>query len=1432
MNVNLEAHIRDITETPPEIHAGPPPTGRTILNPQLPTSAGPQRPQPQVASANKHQNGEAPAPEITDNLGGLQGEDSSDGLWSMYLTEAAKEDKEVTELWKRDTDGILVFTGMFSAVVVTFIRLGIEGLSPDSGDTTTQSGQLFKPTASAVRVNVLWFLSLTVSLSCALLATLVQQWARRYVRLMQCPRALHRRGRIRAYLFNGINRFRMTGFVATMPKLLYISFFLFLAGLVDFLFSINTTVAYGALGGIMASALAYAILANCQKITSIARLSKFTRSTFPLSMFRLLGSSCEDYENSSDRLWPMYLSEAEEEVKEVTGRWKRDADGILLSAGLFASIVTYFMSGSLAGLSPDSGNTNTRSGQPFKPTASAVRVNVLWFFSLVLSLCCALSATSLRQWARRYEELAQRSLAFPSGGRMRGYFFDNINRVGTERALRTMGILLHLSICLFLVGLVDFLFPISTTVAYAALGGISVFALVYATLTILPIIYLNCPYGTPLSGFTWSTFHCSVFGFLWTVLEIESLFHNALLKLRILANQQVTKLHGLEEWREMLKKRVKMHRQWFSQGLWKSIELSAYSAKSTVASALECTLTTLDDDKQIEDFATQLPGFFNSHIVPNAISAVLSLMSHQPNVDPVFGSRLNNLLKTCIPGTSFLDENVRKNRLRVCLNCLWHFGRAYNHPGTSQLLPSYFPNSLIPEVIRCIRTEEDCGNRVLGRCFVALIVNKLATDLELHINPISHGELACLSAILGVDTRDIKLLLRQPGAIALANMISLTFDDASALAPNAVPSNVLDLVQQTLDILSQAPSQGNAEVPIDQSISLIDGSDGKFERILVSHLIDSLNTCIQTTLPLREEVRTSYLRICSKGLWNVGRALNQLGDSARLPPDICIAFSNPGMTRYLREQRDVAVRVIGCCAGALVANKFAADINSRSIPPICDTELGCLPAILGTKSDDVMCLLSHPGVIEFTNMVFLALDDIYSSDERVPSYVFDVVQHTFGILSRAIPAELNAALRLDQIDSQTNGTLPFVSDMSKSALMWMKNLWQFIRESNGHGNSVPLPSSFCIAFTNPEMARRIHQRSVLVTRVIGRCVGALIVNKLAGDLKSRVSLASDRELAYLSALLGTESREVMLCLSQPGTVEVVNMASLALGDVGSRADQLPPGTRDIFQETLEILSQSLPAQEEVALRRDQKIKLDNVSDNGFERIIVTRLHGFLKMCVPGASSPTEEVRTSCLRMCLKSLWYCGKVYHHVPSPLPPYFPLVLASPGVTRYFHTERDLVARITGSCFGALIASKLVDSLRRGSHIPFSNHANIAELACISAILNRDHLPLPHLLHVINLRNVVSLMSSVINTLFTAAGMPTDVLSITQDTLYILANRLRDSMVVFGDVPMHQQGLLWEIHSEVVTALRSEWRKGQTVKTLDRLWRIMEKLLQNTDR
>ncbi|KAF8261192.1 hypothetical protein EI94DRAFT_1891708 [Lactarius quietus] len=57
-------------------------------------------------------------------------EDSSDGVWSMYLTEAKKQDRDVIESWKGDTEGILFFTGLFSATVRSSLSKAIRNYLP------------------------------------------------------------------------------------------------------------------------------------------------------------------------------------------------------------------------------------------------------------------------------------------------------------------------------------------------------------------------------------------------------------------------------------------------------------------------------------------------------------------------------------------------------------------------------------------------------------------------------------------------------------------------------------------------------------------------------------------------------------------------------------------------------------------------------------------------------------------------------------------------------------------------------------------------------------------------------------------------------------------------------------------------------------------------------------------------------------------------------------------------------------------------------------------------------------------------------------------------------------------------------------------------------------------------------------------------------
>ena len=188
----------------------------------------------------------------------------------------------MVESWKADADGILIFvrlylliwcftptlsaqTGLFSAAIASLISVSIRDIRQDPQDTSNfylaniyqtladpnrpnissslpASPRPFSPPNYAVWVNALWFLSLVISLTCALLSTLLQQWARRYLKVTQPRYAPHKQARIRAFLAEGVEKFLLPWTVEALPTLLHISLFLFFAGLVMFLWNVDLTI--------------------------------------------------------------------------------------------------------------------------------------------------------------------------------------------------------------------------------------------------------------------------------------------------------------------------------------------------------------------------------------------------------------------------------------------------------------------------------------------------------------------------------------------------------------------------------------------------------------------------------------------------------------------------------------------------------------------------------------------------------------------------------------------------------------------------------------------------------------------------------------------------------------------------------------------------------------------------------------------------------------------------------------------------------------------------------------------------------------------------------------------------------------------------------------------------------------------------------------
>ena len=96
------------------------------------------------------------------------------------------------------------------------------------------------PSASDRRVNVFWLMSLVCSLSASLLATVVQQWTRSYLRVYQRSKNPLKTARIQTFLSEGLELMPMMAEAA--PGLIHISVFLFFAGLADAILKINTII--------------------------------------------------------------------------------------------------------------------------------------------------------------------------------------------------------------------------------------------------------------------------------------------------------------------------------------------------------------------------------------------------------------------------------------------------------------------------------------------------------------------------------------------------------------------------------------------------------------------------------------------------------------------------------------------------------------------------------------------------------------------------------------------------------------------------------------------------------------------------------------------------------------------------------------------------------------------------------------------------------------------------------------------------------------------------------------------------------------------------------------------------------------------------------------------------------------------------------------
>ncbi|KAJ7328442.1 hypothetical protein DFH08DRAFT_1023937 [Mycena albidolilacea] len=400
-------------------------------------------------------------------------------------------------------------------------------------------------------------------------------------------------------------------------------------------------------------------------------------------------------ELASAKLWAVYISEAEKYDKALVEGWRSDMEGLLIFAGLFSATLTAFLVESYKTLTPDQGaitiallaqisrqlefNSTMPSAQssmtaPFTPTPASFACNTLWFLSLGLSLSCALMATLVEQWSREFVQRTERLESPVIRARVFSYLYFGLQRFGMHKIVDFIPLLLHMSLLLFLAGLIPFLHLINTLLAALPAALLAVITMTYIYLTVLPIFCSDSPYRTPLSNAVWHIFQA---------------FHLALRKQKqpILREKSQIAHDSPRDTLTMVEAMV--------------LDAGADSSGRAQRDrrAVLWTVRSLADNNELESFVDALPDImWGPHGRRRLYDQTIEILLAGQDIQLV--ARIEGLLRSCDSG--LMEPNAETRRRISCIKALWTIAYflASDHPARTwfpvfdaQILASHLNHS-------------------------------------------------------------------------------------------------------------------------------------------------------------------------------------------------------------------------------------------------------------------------------------------------------------------------------------------------------------------------------------------------------------------------------------------------------------------------------------------------------------------------------------------------------------------------------------------------------------------------------------------------------------------------------------------------------------------------------------------------------------------
>ena len=263
-----------------------------------------------------------------------------------------------------------------------------------------------------------------------------------------------------------------------------------------------------------------------------------------------------------------------------------------------------------------------------------------------MSLTCALLATMLQQWARRYLRVTHPRCGPLKRSRIRAFFAEGVDKLHVPWAVEVLPTLLHTSLFLFFAGLVVFLFSVHHTVFGVVLWWVGLCTATYLYITFMPIFRHDSPYYTPLSYSVWflvSGLRYAVYRFFsWLV---------------------VFRLYEYDTWRRLDQLKHK-YRGLFLQGMTKSAQETAQTLTSDIdGRALWWTFETLDEDHELERFFAAIPGFCNSTAFVDPLGRFIG-----PN-DKKLSVALIGFTERAL-SSKLISDTVKQRRITICTSAI------------------------------------------------------------------------------------------------------------------------------------------------------------------------------------------------------------------------------------------------------------------------------------------------------------------------------------------------------------------------------------------------------------------------------------------------------------------------------------------------------------------------------------------------------------------------------------------------------------------------------------------------------------------------------------------------------------------------------------------------------------------------------------------